>query len=349
MGSTGTTHQAAIPRGSLVLVTGATGFVASHTIKTFLEHGFRVRGTVRNRPKAAFLSEGPFGKYAENGSLELVDVPDMEAEGAYKEAIRGVAAIVNVAANVNTQTTDPDAIIPSAVASLMGLLRTAAAEPSLKRFVHCSTIGTAASDNAGDHYQDDSGPLTRDSWNDEVVEQAYRPPPHGPMQGLRLYVASKVKSEKAAWKFVEEERPGFVFNTVHPALVLGPVFSKSHLSGSPGWLMALFTDRDVLADAKMAHVHVEDVALLHLAAAIDPEVKGERLFASVGRCDWNTLLALLRRLYPGRKFRDDLPVVPGVAGYTFDDTLELSMLKKWGGHGWIPLERSVRETVDSCL
>ena len=33
---------------SLVLVTGASGFIAKHTIRKLLEDGYHVRGTVRN-------------------------------------------------------------------------------------------------------------------------------------------------------------------------------------------------------------------------------------------------------------------------------------------------------------
>ena len=31
-----------------VLVTGSTGFLAAHVIKVLLDHGFKVRGTVRS-------------------------------------------------------------------------------------------------------------------------------------------------------------------------------------------------------------------------------------------------------------------------------------------------------------
>jgi uncharacterized protein YbjT (DUF2867 family) len=38
-----------------VLVTGANGFVATHVVRDLLEHGYRVRGTVRAESKAAHL------------------------------------------------------------------------------------------------------------------------------------------------------------------------------------------------------------------------------------------------------------------------------------------------------
>jgi len=38
---------AAASRGGLILVTGASGFIASHIVKMLLDRGFAVRGTVR--------------------------------------------------------------------------------------------------------------------------------------------------------------------------------------------------------------------------------------------------------------------------------------------------------------
>ncbi len=96
-----------IPGGSLVLVSGATGFVASHIIKQLLERGYRVRGTVRDLEKAAWLTRDVFKAEAARGDFELVTVTDLGAKGAFDEAVGGgVAAIVHVA-NVVTPTPTP--------------------------------------------------------------------------------------------------------------------------------------------------------------------------------------------------------------------------------------------------
>ncbi|KAF6809159.1 hypothetical protein CPLU01_15553 [Colletotrichum plurivorum] len=70
--------KTAIPPGSWVLVSGATGHVAAHTVKQFLERGFRVRGTVRDLETAAWLVEDVFKPSADRGDLELVHVPDRQ-------------------------------------------------------------------------------------------------------------------------------------------------------------------------------------------------------------------------------------------------------------------------------
>lgn len=44
-----------VKRDSKVLVTGASGFIAAWVVKTLLEQGFRVRGTVRSAAKGDYL------------------------------------------------------------------------------------------------------------------------------------------------------------------------------------------------------------------------------------------------------------------------------------------------------
>ncbi|KAL2875544.1 hypothetical protein SGCOL_009161 [Colletotrichum sp. CLE4] len=87
----------AIPKGSLVLVTGATGHIAAHTTKQFLERGLKVRGTVRILGRAKRLIQGVIAAFAERGDLELVHVPDLGAKHIFDEAIKGVSAIAHIA------------------------------------------------------------------------------------------------------------------------------------------------------------------------------------------------------------------------------------------------------------
>jgi hypothetical protein len=71
-----------------VLVTGVNGFIGSHVTDQFLQYGYKVRGTVRDTVKNAWLSTY-FDKNYGPGTFELVSVPDMTAEGAYDEVIKG--------------------------------------------------------------------------------------------------------------------------------------------------------------------------------------------------------------------------------------------------------------------
>jgi NmrA-like family len=83
-----------IPRGSLILVTGANGYIASHVVNILLELGFKVRGTVRAaKPWLSGFFEQKYGK----GRFESVVVPALEDEDAWSkiaENVSGVALIV---------------------------------------------------------------------------------------------------------------------------------------------------------------------------------------------------------------------------------------------------------------
>jgi hypothetical protein len=95
-----------------------------------------------------------------------------------------------------------------------------------------------------------------------------------------------------------------------------------------------------------SYVSARDVALIHVAAAIDPNVVGERIYAIAQHTDWNDFLPILRRLYPEKKFMDDLEDLGKFSGEV-DTSLGLGLVKKWGERdGWIPLEEGLKDTLD---
>jgi nucleoside-diphosphate-sugar epimerase len=78
----------AIQPGATIFVTGANGLIGSHVIDQLLKMGYNVRGAVRSVEKCQWLADYFRGK-SEGVELELVQVPDMTAEGCYDEAVIG--------------------------------------------------------------------------------------------------------------------------------------------------------------------------------------------------------------------------------------------------------------------
>ncbi len=72
-----------IPRNSLVVVTGANGYIGSHVVDQLLLSGYRVRGTCRNSVRSSWTVKYFSEKYGD-GKFELAEVPDMGAAGAFK-------------------------------------------------------------------------------------------------------------------------------------------------------------------------------------------------------------------------------------------------------------------------
>lgn len=226
--------KTAIPKGSWVLVTGATGFVASHTIKLFLERGFKVRGTVRDVEGAAWLTQEVFKSFADHGDLEIVHVPDLGAKNAFDEAIKGVSAIAHVA-SILSFSNDPTEVITPVVNCVHSILEAALNESSVKSIVYTSSIAAAVDITPG--IMAHAGP---DAWNEKAVELAWSPPPYNPDHWHWVYQASKVEAEKAVWAFVEKNKPHFAVNVISPATILGQGLAKKHVEFPYPWIKNLW-------------------------------------------------------------------------------------------------------------
>ena len=78
---------------SLVLVTGATGFVAGHCVADLLNHGYTVRATVRDpagRDRYAHLT-----RLDGADRLEFV-AADLTSDDGWAEAVAGCTAVLHV-------------------------------------------------------------------------------------------------------------------------------------------------------------------------------------------------------------------------------------------------------------
>lgn len=367
--------EIAIPKGSWILVTGVTGYVGAQVAKQFLQRGYKVRGTVRNLDSASWLTGDVFKTYAEKSSFELALVPDMSVVNAFEQSMRGVAAVAHVA---SVTTFEPDAakVIPETVQGVQNILETAAREPSVREFVYTSSIVATIFPAAGLELHVD-----QDTWNEAVLPLAWgtdRTENHGAF----VYMASKVEAEKALWKFVKDRKPHFTVNSVCPSSIMGEPLNKRHV-GDNAWMKLLYDGNieklqgfgaskcfsalrqfsclqvslilyssPVIRPANHLSAFnsdVKDVALLHVVAVLDPEVKDTRLMAWGDNCNWNDILAIMRRLYPHHKYVDNLPNMSTMS-LTSDLSLPLALLKKWNGQdGWRSLEETVRDDVGTFV
>ncbi|RBR12483.1 uncharacterized protein FIESC28_08607 [Fusarium coffeatum] len=286
-----------IPTGSWVLVTGATGFVAGHVTRQHLQRGYKVRGTVRDPAKAEWLTEH-FKSYADIGSYVLVKVPDLSIPCAFDEAVKGVSAIAHIASVLDFDP-NPNNVIPQTVGGVTSVLDSASKEPSVNRFVFTSSIVAAVFPTA-----DQEDVIDRNSWNEFSVKEAWAPPPYEPSRAMLVYAASKVMAEQTLWKYVEEKNPHFVTNVVSPAGILGEPLNERHATAHGNWIYSLFTEKREMVDAyqTLFFVDVQDIAVIHVATILDPEVKNARLQAWGHKGHWNEFLNILRELRPQRNF-----------------------------------------------
>ncbi|KXH47052.1 hypothetical protein CNYM01_04648 [Colletotrichum nymphaeae SA-01] len=259
-----------IPKGSGILVTGDTGHIAARTMRQLLKHVFKVRGTVRDLDRATWLTQDDFSPFTDRGDLELVQVPDLGAQRAFDEAIKGISAIAHIA-SILSFSESPQDIIPPVVNSMVSILEAAAREPSVKSIVYTSSIAAAV--DLSPEVTAHAGP---DAWNDHAVKTAWAPPPHGPDHWHIVYQANKVEAEKALWAFVKKNKPHYTVSVVSPATVLGEALCQRHLVFPYPWVKNLYDGNEEVGALFPAiiHIDVKDVALLHFAALLDTDCNG---------------------------------------------------------------------------
>jgi nucleoside-diphosphate-sugar epimerase len=333
----------AISKGDLVLVTGASGLIAGAIIDLLIERGFRVRGTTRSAAKAQWMSS----HYGPNFSL--VEVPDIAADHAFDEAVKGVDGIA-VVATPTSFSSDPNEAIPVPVNGILRILEAAKKEPRVKSIVFTSSTAAVSLPKPGVSYLVD-----QNTFNDEAVEQAWKPA-DGPslMQGFIVYSAAKTTAEKKAFEWVKQHKPHFSFNTVIPPLNIGKQSSPKNtgFTSTVGFLHAIFYGDPALTQIPATqYVDVEDDALLHIAALTQPDVDNERIFAIAENFSWREILGILRKLYPERKFLDNVEE-PEHDGCKFDPALKPraeELLRRMGKDGFTGLEDAVRKSTELFL
>ncbi|KAK7727120.1 hypothetical protein SLS57_003154 [Botryosphaeria dothidea] len=339
-----------LPKDSLVLVTGANGFLGSHIAHALLQAGHRVRGTVRSPAKCAWL-RAHFDAAHGPGRFSLVPVPDMAAPAAFVDAVRGVDAVAHVASVMGDLCPDPNAVIPVVVRGVTNALDAAAGERRVKAFVYTSSSTAAYSPKPGA-----GGDVGQETWNEETVKEAWAPPPYEPSRTGKVYGASKMAAEKAVWDWVKEKEKegevGFRVNAVLPNVNFGrslDVKNQGHPTTS-GWAFDLATgklaDRMWEAVKPQYYVNVEDTALIHVAALTRPDIDRQRIYAFAGEFNWNTLLHALRKLYPERTFYEDREGLGHDLSRIVDAGKAEELLKDVSGRGWKSLEESLKENLE---
>ena len=114
-----------------ILVTGAGGFVGRALCRELRERDFDVRAAVRDAGRAGDLG------------CDVVCVPDLAARDAWAAALKGVAAIVHLAARVHVMkdtAEDPLAAFRAVNVAGSATLAHAAADAGVKRVVYVSSI-----------------------------------------------------------------------------------------------------------------------------------------------------------------------------------------------------------------
>lgn len=94
-------------------------------------------------------------------------------------------------------------------------------------------------------------------------------------------------------------------------------------------------------------VDIKDIATMHVAAVLDPEVKNGRFQTWGNLSNWNDMLAILRELRPQREF---LPNFSNDSYLTIsiDQSESEALLKKWANQdGWRSMKAMIADNIDN--
>lgn len=268
-----------------VLVTGATGFIASHTIAALLEKGYKVRGTARSPSKAEKLNAILSAYLGKPVEIELV-AADLTKDDGWAAALEGVTYLQHLASPIPAQLPrDPnDLIIPARDGALRALRAAEAA--GVKRAVMTSSFASIG------YGWGDTRPavLTEEHWSNPDN-----------LKDNTAYTRSKVIAEKAAWDYVNSDAVGLELATINPVAVLGPAMSPDVSTSLELITQPMQKKVPAYPNLTFGIVDVRDVAHAHIAAMEKAEAAGERFLLGDRILSFEQIGVILQETYPDRK------------------------------------------------
>jgi nucleoside-diphosphate-sugar epimerase len=248
---------------STVLVTGGSGFIATHCILQLVAAGHQVRATVRDLKREAEVRAMLKVGGADPAEKLTFAAADLQRDAGWAEAVAGCEYVLHVASPfpATVPKHEDDVIVPARGGALRVLA--AARAEGVKRVVLTSSFAAVG---YGKPVQE--APYTEEDWTDTNVE-------------LSAYVKSKTLAERAAWDYVAKEGT-LELAVVNPVGVFGPVLSADYATSI--LMIQRLMDGAVPGCPRLTFgvVDVRDVADLHIRAMTDPAAKGERFLAVAG-------------------------------------------------------------------
>jgi nucleoside-diphosphate-sugar epimerase len=274
----------------LVLVTGATGFVAMHIILKLLESGYRVRGTVRDLARAPELT-ATLRRHAEVRDRFTVVQADLGADDGWAEAAAGCTFVLHVASPVLAgPPAHPDDVIVPARDGTLRVLR-AAADAGVGRVVLTSSLAAVL------YGHPRHGEKTFDESDWSIEDDT-----------MGAYERSKTVAERAAWEFVSRGRMELV--TLQPGLVLGPVLGKDYSVSGELVRKLMMREFPGCPDLGWAVVDVRDLAQAHVVAMTEPRAAGQRFIVAIEHVPMTEIARVLNSHYRPRGYKVPMRRVP---------------------------------------
>jgi nucleoside-diphosphate-sugar epimerase len=214
-----------------VAVTGASGFIGSHTVNALLQRGYQVRACITdagNEDKTQHLLA--LNEAGHSGRVELHQGNMLEV-GSYDDAFADCCAVLHVGTPMGYGgANNPQQVYDGALVGTQNVLSSVQQAGSVKRFIYTSSFAAIShpgpsgyrfteQDWASDGRENDA------SWNTDNLNE----------KGEVGYAMAKVELEHLVTRTAAESGT-FEAISVCPIVVLGPLLSRAHeLVGSWQW------------------------------------------------------------------------------------------------------------------
>ena len=272
----------------VILLTGASGYIAKHIALQLLEAGYMVRGTVRDLALSAEVSDAlrPHLTDATGIDERLTFVGlDLTSDDGWDAAMVGVDVLMHTASPFPlVQPKNEDDLIRPAVDGALRALK-AAHKAGVSRVVLTSSTAAISGSElpSGDTAFDET------NWTDPADPD------------VSAYTRSKTLAEQAAWDFVRDKAPDMQLTTVNPGFVLGAPLD-ANFGTSIAVIARLLRAKDpMLPDIGFATVDVQDVAEMHVTVIDKPETFGQRIMTVDRFMRFTQLAQAIKIAYPTRK------------------------------------------------
>ncbi len=246
----------------LVLLTGASGFIAKHIAAEVLKRGFPIRCSMRALTKADDVRRAVTKAGADAGGMSFIEA-DLLSDAGWDDAAGGCTYVLHTASPFPIQQPeDPEDVISPARDGTLRVLN-AAAKAGVKRVVlTSSTVAVFYSGMGPDHV------YTEDDFTDESRPE------------LTPYIKSKTIAEKAAWSFVKTTHGAPELAVIAPGFVQGPALDADLSTSHELYRLMARGIYPAAPRIRFPVCDVRDVAAAHVECLFNPSASGERFIVA---------------------------------------------------------------------